>query len=125
MAVGHTTQAKRLVLLLWVLVAFFYFYLAYDYIRVTSNDRQFNEYLQHVVQLAGNEGRSSKEIRDLLVVKAEELALPITREQILVRNNGGTLDITVNYDADIEIPLLRREVYTKKFEHTVRYQGPR
>jgi hypothetical protein len=125
MALGQTTQAKRLVLLLWILVAFFYFYLAYDYIRVTSNDRQFNDYLQHVVQLAGNEGRSSKEIRDLLVVKAEELALPITREQIQVRNSGGTLDITVNYAADIEIPLLRREVYTKRFEHTVRYQGPR
>jgi len=127
MALGQIskTNAKRLALLLWVLVAFFYFYLAYDYIRVTTNDRQFNDYLQHVVQLAGNEGRSSKEIRDLLVVKAEELALPIGREQILVRNSGGSLDISVNYDVDIEIPLLQREVYTKKFEHTVRYQGPR
>ena len=127
MALGQpsSANAKRLTLLLWVLVAFFYFYLAYDYIRVTTNDRQFNDYLQHVVQLAGNEGRSSKEIRDLLVVKAEELALPIGREQILVRNSGGSLDISVNYDVDIEIPLLQREVYTKKFEHNVRYQGPR
>ena len=127
MALGQpsSANAKRLALLLWVLVAFFYFYLAYDYIRVTTNDRQFNDYLQHVVQLAGNEGRSSKEIRDLLVVKAEELALPIGREQILVRNSGGSLDISVNYDVDIEIPLLQREVYTKKFEHNVRYQGPR
>ena len=87
MALGQpsSANAKRLALLLWVLVAFFYFYLAYDYIRVTTNDRQFNDYLQHVVQLAGNEGRSSKEIRDLLVVKAEELALPITREGHLAR----------------------------------------
>src|SRR5258706_12577816 len=103
MAEGRSSQAKRLVLLLWVLVAFFYFYLAYDYIRVTSNDKQFNDYLQHVVQLAGNEGRSTKEIRDLLVVKAEELALPITREQIVVRNSGGALDITVSDEGDIDV----------------------
>ena len=35
----------RLVLLAWILVAVFYFYLSYDYIRVTMNDDEFNEYL--------------------------------------------------------------------------------
>ncbi len=125
MAEGPSARAKRLVLLLWILVAFFYFYLAYDYIRVTTNDRQFDTYLQHVVQLAGGEGRSVKEVRELLLVKAQELALPITADQILVRTSGGVLDITVDYDVDIDIPLLQRQIYTKKFQHNVRYQGPR
>jgi hypothetical protein len=125
MASGRTTNAKRLVLMLWVLVAIFYFYLSYDYIRVTTTDRQFADYLQHVVQIAGNERRSAKDVRDLLLVKAEELALPLRRDQIDVRNGGESLDVAVNYDVDIEIPLLQRQIYTKRFEHQVKYQGPR
>jgi hypothetical protein len=122
---GRTPNARRLVLLLWLLVAFFYFYISYDYIQITSNDRQFAQYLQSFVIRAGNERRSAKDIRDFLMIKAEELSLPISREQILVRGGGETLNIIVDYDAEIEIPLLRREVYTKKFQHKVSYQGPR
>ena len=124
MAVGRSTNAKRLVLLLWVLVAIFYFYLSYDYIRVTSHDREFAEYLQHVVQIAGNDRRPAKDVRDLLLVKAEELSLPLRRDQIEVRS-GDSLDVTVNYDVDIEIPLLQRQIYTKRFVHKAKYQGPR
>src|SRR4051794_14650350 len=109
MALGRPSNAKRIVLLLWVLVAFFYFYLSYDYIKATTNDRKFQDYLQHVVQLAGAERRSTKEIRDLLAVKAEELALPITRDQIVIHGVGESLDIAVNYAVDIEIPLLQHE----------------
>ena len=122
---ANSANVKRLVLLLWVLVAIFYFYLSYDYIRVTGNDRQFTEYLQHVVQIAGNERRSAKDIRDLLLVKAEELSLPLRRDQIEVHTGGDQLDVVVNYDVDIEIPLLQRQIYTKRFEHKVKYQGPR
>ena len=68
-----SANAKRIVLLLWVLVAFFYFYLSYDYIRVTMNDKAFVDYLQYVVQIAGNEHRPAKEIRALILVKAEQL----------------------------------------------------
>src|SRR5678815_2546082 len=100
MARGPATNRKRLVLLLWVLVAIFYFYLSYDYIHVTTNDRQFTEYLQHVVQIAGTERRSATDVRDLLLVKAEELSLPVHREQILVHGGGDTLDVAVNYDVD-------------------------
>jgi hypothetical protein len=125
MAGGRASNAKRLVLLLWILVAIFYFYLSYNYIIVTMNDRQFDDYLQHVVQIAGIERRPAKDIRDLLLVKAEELALPLHREQIVVTGVGDTLGVTVNYDVDIEIPLLQRQVYTKAFEHKVKFQGVR
>ena len=121
----QSSNVKRLTLLLWLLVACFYFYLSYDYIRITMNYRQFGDYLDHVAQLAGNEGRSAKDIRELVLVKAEELALPVHGEQIVVRRGGSVLDIAVNYDVDIEIPLIQREIYTKKFEHKAKYQGPR
>lgn len=122
MPTGASANAKRIVLLLWVLVAFFYFYLSYDYIRVTTNDKQFADYLQYVVQIAGNEHRPAKEIRALILVKAEELSLPVHGEQITILGGGDSLNVRLNYDVDIEIPLLQREIYTKRFEHFAKYQ---
>jgi hypothetical protein len=122
---GRSLNTKRLALLLWVLVAVFYFYLSYDYIRITSNDREFGEYVRYVVQLAGNDGRSAKDVRDLLLVKAEELSLPLHGEQIRVRGGGHSLNVAVNYDVDIDVPLLQRQIYTKAFEHAVTYSNYR
>jgi hypothetical protein len=115
-------NAKRLVLLLWVLVAFFYFYLSYDYIQVTMNDRQFADYMQYIVQIAGNEQRPAKEIRELLLVKAEELALPVAGSGITVLGGGDSLNVGVNYDVDIDIPVIQRQIYTKHFAHNIKYQ---
>jgi hypothetical protein len=125
MALSRSVNVKRLVLLLWVLVAFFYSYLSYDYIRITMSDREFAEYLQHVVQVSGIEQRTAKDVRDLLLIRAAQLSLPVSRDQIVVRGGGNSLDVVVNYAVDIELPLLRREVYTKRFEHNAKYQGPR
>jgi len=122
MATAAGVNAKRVVLLLWVVVAFFYFYLSYDYIRVTMNDRQFEDYLQYVVQIAGNEQRPAKEIRELLLVKAEELALPVSGNGITVMGGGDSLNVGVNYDVDIDIPVIQRQIYTKHFIHNARYQ---
>src|SRR5215510_5276915 len=115
---------KRLVFLLWIIVAFFYFYLSYDYIRVMKHDQQFADYLHHVVQIAGTEERPPKEIRALLLVRAEQLSLPIRGEQIAVAGGGQSLSVSVKYDVDIEIPLVQREIYTRRFEHKERFQGP-
>jgi len=125
MALRSNVNARRIALLLWVLVACFYFYLSYDYIRITMDDRKFGDYMQYVVQLAGNEGRPAKEIRALLLVKADQLSLPVRGEQIVVRAGNGSVDVAVNYDVDIEFPLIQREIYTERFEHKARYQGPR
>jgi hypothetical protein len=125
MALGRSANIKRLVLLLWVLVAFFYFYLSYDYIRVTMNDRAFADYLQRLVQVAGIERRSATDVRDLVLVKAEELSVPLHREQVLIRSGLDSLDISVNYDVQIDVPVLQRVIYTKQFEHKVKYQSPR
>jgi hypothetical protein len=122
MASAAGVNAKRVVLLLWVLVAFFYFYLSYDYIRVTMNDRQFEDYLQYVVQIAGNEQRPPKEIRELLLVKAEELSLPVSGNGITVIGGGNSLNVGVNYDVNIDIPVIQRQIYTKHFVHNARYQ---
>ena len=125
MPASANAHAKRIVFLLWVLVAFFYFYLSYDYIRVTMNDREFADYLQYVVKLAGAEHRPAKEARALILIKAEELSLPVRGEQVTIVDAGETLNIAVDYEVDIEVPVLQREIYTKKFAHKVKYEGPR
>ena len=125
MVTRKASNARQLVLLVWLLVAFFYFYLAYDYIRVTTNDRQFADYMHFVVQLAGNDGRPPKEIRELLLLKAAQLSLPVHNDQIVVRGQRDSLNVAVNYDVDIDIPVVQREVFRKTFEHDVKYQLPR
>ncbi len=109
MALASGVQKKRVALLLWLLVAFFYFYLSYDY---------------DIVQIAGNEHKPAKEVRTLLLVKAEELSLPIHEEQITILGSGDNLKVTVSYEVDIEFPLLETEVYAKKIEHAAKYQTP-
>jgi hypothetical protein len=122
MATATGAHAKRIVLLLWVLVAFFYFYLSYDYIRVSMNDQSFGDYLHYVVQIAGQDHRPAKEIRALLLVKAEELGLPLKGQDINILGGGESLNVTVGYDMDIDIPLLQRQIYTKHFDHNVQYK---
>jgi len=116
---------KRLVFLVWLLVAFFYFYLSWDYIRANMNDKVFDDYLQYVVQIAAPAYRPTKEIRALILVKAEELSLPIRGEQITILGGGDSLNVSVGYDVNIEIPLIQRQIYTKRFEHFVKYKPPR
>ena len=113
---------KRLVFLVWLLVAIFYFYLSYNYIRASMADRKLADYLQYVVQIAGNENRPSKEIRALILVKAQELSLPVRGEQISILGGGATLNVSVDYNVDIEVPLVQSQIYSKRFEHRVKYQ---
>jgi len=113
---------KRLVFVVWLLIAIFYFYVSYNYIRASMADRQFADYLQYVVQIAGNDNRPSREIRALLLVKAQELSLPVRGEQISILGGGPTLNVTVDYIVDIDVPLVHSQIYSKRFEHRVNYQ---
>jgi hypothetical protein len=122
MATAMSAHAKRFVLLLWMLVAFFYFYLSYDYIRVTTTDRSFEDYLEYVVQIAGQDHRPAQEIRALLLVKADELGLPIKGQDISILGAGESLKVSVGYEMDIDVPLIQRQIFTKRFDHTVRYK---
>jgi hypothetical protein len=122
MGIKPGPNGKRLVLLLWLLVTIFYFYLSYDFIRATMNDREFREYVAYLVQVAGTERRPPKEIRQLILLKADQLRLPIRDDQVSVKGIGTTLDVTVDYQVDVEVPLFERVVYTKEFHHDAKYR---
>ena len=115
-------RARWMVLVVWLLVAGFYFNLSYDYIRVTTHDEKFTEYLQYVVQVAGSERRPAREIRALLLLKAEELNVPIRGEQITIGGSGTGLHVSVGYDVDIEIPVFERGLYRKQCQHTAEFK---
>src|SRR6185369_14382907 len=102
------SRGKQLVLLVWVLVLIFYVYLSYDYVRVQMTDDKFADALQHIVQVAGTENRTYKEMRALVLVRAEELGIPVRVEQIVIKGSGHTLNMTVGYDVDIDIPIFRQ-----------------
>ena len=86
------------------------------------DDQQFADYLQYVVNVAGSEERPTKEIRALILVKAEQLNLPVHGEQITILGGGRTLNVRVNYNVDIDIPVLQSTIYTKQINHFVQYQ---
>jgi len=120
-----TLNRKRLVLLFWLLIAVFYFYLSFDYIRVAMNNDKLGEYVRYVVQLAGNERSTPRQIRALLLVRADELGVPLTSEQIRIQGSGQNLKVSVAYDIDIDVPVLRAGFYQKHYEHQVSYKTPR
>jgi len=115
-------HAKRLVLLVWVLVLIFYVYLSYDFLRVERLNNKFGEAVQHIAQIAGTERRTYKEIRTLVLVRADELGLPVSTEQITIAGSGPTLKINVAYDMEIDIPIFTRGFYSKHYEHKVAYR---
>jgi len=119
-------NAKRLVLLVWVMVAFFYFYISYDYIRIEMHNDQFGDYLRTVVQLAGSERRSPREIRSLLLAKADELRIPLTGQEIKIGGAGSPdLRVALEYNVEVDVPILPRGFYAKHFEHKAVYRQPR
>jgi hypothetical protein len=121
MAESPRLHTRRLVLLAWILVIVVYVYLSYDYIRVRLDDNQLTTYLDYVVQEAGNANRPAKEVRALILVKAEELNLPLNGNQILISGERQTLKVSLSYGVDIHMPGLQRVIYHQAFAHEASY----
>ena len=118
-------NAKRLVLLFWVVVAFYYFGITYDYISKELRNDRLAAYVHYVVQLAGRETRTPREIRSLLLAKADELSIPLASEEIKIVGSGSSLKISLGYDVTIRTPILAIGLYTKHYDHAVGYRDMR
>jgi hypothetical protein len=122
-----TTSAstRYLVLLLWIALGFFYTCLAYNYIVVSNKDKKLSEYLDYVVVVCGDDHRPAKEIRSLIMNRAEQLEVKLQPDQVAISGNGQTLKIGVSYVADIDMPLSHRSIYRKVFQHETSYRNIR
>ena len=118
-------KKRRAILVFWVMVAFYYFYVSSDYIRTEMNDDRMESYIHYVVQIAANEARTPKEIRTLLLVKADELKIPLQPQDIKVLGNGPSLKVSLAYDVDIDIPIFQYGFYSKHYEHSIAYRQPK
>src|SRR5437660_1328396 len=110
------TRTRYIVLFLWILLGFFYTCLAYNYIVVSNKDKKLDEYLQYVVEVCGDDHRPTKEIRSLILIRADQLNLKLQGDQVDISGSGQTLKIDVSYVADINMPLSHRSIYRKVFQ---------
>jgi hypothetical protein len=123
--VNHSRHSRGyLALALWLLIAGAYFSLAEQWISWSMNDRAFAEYTQRILSISARERRPVKEVRDLLLIRAGDLSLPVNDNHITVVSRGSDLTATVEYDVDLTLPLLRRRVYGMTFQHKIAVHPP-
>ena len=119
------TRVRLVVLMLWILLAAFYFSLAYDYIIASNKDKELDTYLQYIVEVCGDDHRPNKEVRTLVLTRAEELMINLRGDQVAVSGSGQSLKISVSYMVDINMPILRQSIYRKVFQHETSYRNIR
>jgi hypothetical protein len=117
-------HGNRFALLFWVLIAAIFFFFSYNYIRASMNDAKLAEYLTHAVDLAASQHRPPKELRELILVNAEELGLSIQGDQIKITGLGAAMNVSVSYEVEFKAPFSNRVLYRKVFQHDVIYHAP-
>ena len=116
---------RHVTLCLWLVVVLMFFSLAKQWIVLTSSDKEFTEYVESVLRRAAIDHRPAKEIRALLLVKAEQLSIPVSEDRIDVRGQGQTLGTVIAYDREIKVPMLGGPLYRMEFRHNLSYEPQR
>ena len=120
------SPARRYVTLcLWLVVVLMFFSLAKQWIVLTSSDKEFTEYVGSVLRRAAIDHRPAKEIRTLLLVKAEQLSIPVSEGRIDVTGQGQTLGTVIAYHREIKVPMLGGPLYRMEFRHNLSYEPQR
>jgi hypothetical protein len=113
------------IIFLWIFIAVLYFSFVRQWVTVKANDKLFADYFSHVIQVAASEQRPTREIRALILTKAQDLSLPIRGDEISITGSGQTLRAAVHYNADISMPIVNHSVYRMRFDHDLAYGPPR
>jgi hypothetical protein len=120
-ATDHVSHRKQYVaLFFWLFLGFLYVSLIVQWISINSRDKQFTEYIDQVIQVAANQQRPAKEVRALILIKAENLSLPVQGNEVQINGYGRTLRATVRYKADITMPIVNQPVYRISLQHDSR-----
>jgi hypothetical protein len=115
---------RYLIVCLWFIAGAVYANLTYQWVTIRSADKEFARSMQHAVQVAGVENRPARELRALLLVRAEGLSVPIRGDEILISGGENSLRATLHYEAHINLPILNKTVYRMSFDHDVRFKPP-
>ncbi len=114
----RASHAQRYVaMFLWMSLGFLYVFMISQWLTVSNRDKLFTEYIDHVIQVAANEQRPAKEVRTLILIKAEDLFLPVQEDEIQITGKGLALRAAVHYKVDISLPIVNQPVYRMRFDH--------
>jgi len=121
-SLSHTSSQRYIALSVWVVVFAIFSSLAWQWIALNSSDKELTEYVEGLVRRSAFDRRSAKEIRDLVLLKAEQLSIPMPEQAVNVSGQGESLQTTFTYDTVINVPILRHELYRMEFTHQVRFK---
>jgi len=122
-SLSHTSSKRYVSLSVWLLVAGVFVSLAWQWIAVNSSDKELTEYVEGLLRRSAIDRRPVKDIRTLVLQKAEQLSISVQDEEINVTGQGESLQTTIGYNADIKIPVLNRALYRMQFNHNVRVKS--
>jgi hypothetical protein len=116
-AVNFKDRQHYIAMFLWVFLGFIHVSLISQWLTVSRRDKAFTDYIDHVMHVAASERRPANEVRAMLLIKAEDLSLPLQGAVVNVTGNGQILKTVVHYKADITMPIVNQSVYRMRFDH--------
>jgi hypothetical protein len=122
---ARSPSSRYIALFAWLFAAGLFFSLAKQWIEFSSSDKQLMEYAQSVLQRAALDNRSATDLQSILLLRAEELSIPVQRQQIQVTRQGESVRTVIGYDAEIKVPLVNRVAYRMEFRHNLSNHPPR
>ncbi len=108
---------RYIAMFLWIFLSFLHVSLISQWLTISRRDRMFTEYMDQVMDFAANEQRPAREVRALLLIKAEDLSLPVHGDEIDIIAYGQMLKGAVHYKTDITMPIVNQSVYRIRFDH--------
>ncbi len=121
---GRDSRKYYAVFCLWMFVGFLYLSLMSQWVNFSGHDKQFKQSMQRAIQLAATEQRPDKELRALLLIRAEEFSIPIRGDEIHISGTGTNLKVNLRYETDINMPIVNQTLYRMKFDHDLTYLPP-
>ncbi len=102
----HEMQRGKITLsaVFWTLVFLAAIYLSVKLIPVYVNNFQLQDAMQNEARLAVLSRRTPEQVRDSIFAKAQELELPLRRDQIRVEGDIRSIRILCEYDVVVELP---------------------
>jgi hypothetical protein len=122
-SLSHPSSKRYVALLLWLLIAGVFVSLVWQWIALSSSDKELTEYVESLLRRSAIDRRPAKDIRTLVLMKAGQLSIPVQDEEINITGQGESLQTTIGYNAEIKIPLLNRALYRMQFSHNVRVKS--
>ena len=114
----HLKDGQRYIaMFLWIFLGFLHVSVISQWLTLSRRDRVFTEYMDEVIHVAANQQRPARDVRALLLIKAEDLSLPVHGDEIDITGNGRLLKATVHYKTDITMPIVNQSVYRMRFDH--------